>query len=90
MGLNIVLREEVAKDVGRLGVGKGALLDELVAALRIGVGDVAGDSINRLALSEGVGGGIERAGFLSGFDHNDDIGEARDKAIAVEERRFRL
>ena len=46
------------EDVGRLGVGKGALFDELIATLGIGAGDVAGDCVDGLTLLDGVGGGI--------------------------------
>ena len=47
---NIILREKLAEDVARLGVGKGTLPDKLVAALGIGTSDVSRDGEDVLAL----------------------------------------
>ena len=81
--LDIILGEEFVENVGWLGVGDGTLLDEFIAALRIGVGDVAGDGEDGLALSEGMSGSIEGTGFLSSFDHHYDVGKARNETVAV-------
>ena len=84
--LDVIFGEELKENVRGLGVGKSALLDEFIATLRVGVGDVARDGKDGLALIEGVSGGIKGAGTLGGFDYDDDIGETGDEAVAVEKR----
>ena len=90
MVLDVIFWEELVEDVAGLGIGDGALFDKLVATLGVGVGDVAGDGVNCFALSEGTGGGVERAGLFGGFDYDYDIGEAGDDPVAVEKADFGL
>ena len=37
-----------------------------------------------------MGGGVEGAGFLGGFDYDHDVGKAGDEAVAMEEGGLRL
>ena len=64
------------------------MADELVAALGIGAGDVAGNGEDVFALLESMGGGREGARPFGGFDHYNDIGETRDEAVAIEKAGF--
>ena len=82
---DVVYGEELAEDVVWLGVGESTLLDELIAALRVWISNIAGDGKDGFALINGVSGGIEGTRLFGGFDYHHDIREARDEAVAVEE-----
>ena len=50
MVLDVVLGEEFAQDVARLGVGDGAMTNEFVATLGIRTGNIAGNGEDVFAL----------------------------------------
>ena len=83
VNLGVIVREEFHKNIGWLGVGNSALLNELVATLRIGVRDVARDGEDGFALIEGVGSSIKGTGALGRLHDHDEIREARDDAVAL-------
>ena len=81
-GARLRVGEEVFKEVFDTEVRVSAVCEETVTALAGEAVDVARNGEEVFALSEGVGGGIERAGAFAGFNDDDGIGEAGDDAVA--------
>ena len=61
------------------------MLEEVVAALREWAGDVAWHRKDVLALLECMGSSVERATALGCLGNDDDVGQASDEAVALEE-----